>query len=254
MKSDQPGRLIFLSGPSCMGKGSLIKALKKFYPKQWRNLRRVVIYNSRPPRPGETDGVEFRFRPRPYIEELIARKDLVALESRGDLHAVNMKHVRKIITKIKKDALLIDSPAMIAAMRGHPQMPQATTITILMSPLSKAEIEFYKTQCRGSFSLEEFVTDLMRRKLLRRTSRQKSFLSLKDLEEVEVRARGAYGELKQGHLFDYVLVNHVGGDSEFWNNFYYPVGDPLRVLHAFVALLEGRVTAEAEQWSEELVP
>jgi len=133
-------------------------------------------------------------------------------------------------------------------------MPQATTITVLMSPLSKAEIEFYKTQCRGSFSLEEFVTDLMRRKLLRRTSRQKSFLSLKDLEEVEVRARGAYGELKQGHLFDYVLVNHVSGDSEFWNNFYYPVGDPLRVLHAFVALLEGRVTAEAEQWNEELVP
>ena len=57
-----------------------------------------------------------------------------------------------------------------------------------------------------------------------------------------------------GIFFDYVLVNHVGGDSEFWNNFYYPVGDPLRVLHAFVALLEGRVTAEAEKRNEELVP
>ena len=61
----------------------------------------------------------------------------MALESRGDLHAVNMNQVRKIITRTKKDALLIDSPAMIAAMRGHPQMPQATTITVLMSPLSK---------------------------------------------------------------------------------------------------------------------
>jgi guanylate kinase len=235
-----------------MGKGSLVKSLKKFHPRLYRNLRRVVAYNSRPPRPGETDGVEFHFRPRAYIEELVQRKGLVALESRGDLHAVNMKKLNKIIAR--RDALLMDAPHMVAALLAHPQIPKVPTFTIIMSPLSREEILFYKEECVRSFSLEEFVTDLMRRKLLRRTRRQKNILSLRDLEEVEVRARSAYAELKQAHLFDYVFINHEGGDNEYWNSFYYPVGDPLRVLNCFVDLLEGRPPACAEKWEPGLVP
>jgi guanylate kinase len=35
--------------------------------------------------------------------------------------------------------------------------------------------------------LSDFLTDVMRRKLLRRTQRQKGILSLKDLENIELR-------------------------------------------------------------------
>ena len=73
-KNHEGGRLIFLSGPSCMGKGTLVKVLKKFYPELYDNIKHVVMYNSRKPRPGETDGVEFRFRPRAYVEQLVKEK------------------------------------------------------------------------------------------------------------------------------------------------------------------------------------
>ncbi len=252
MSTQQTGRLILLSGPSCMGKGSMVKALKKFFPKVYRNLKRVLLYNSRPPRPGETDGVEFRFRPRGYIEEVAKRKKLVTVELRGDLHALDVRKLTKIVAK--HDALLIDSPFMIAALRGAGQLPNVPTISIMMVPLSRDEILFYKKRKKRIFPLEDFVVDLMRRKLLRRTRKQKNILSAPDLEAVELRAKSAYLELREAHHFDHILVNHEGGEAEFWNSFYYPVGDPLRCLRAFAKILKGKKPKWVEKWEEGLVP
>ena len=64
----------------------------------------------------------------------------------------------------------------------------------------------------------------------------------------------AYAELREAPYFDYVLVNHEGGDNEYWNSFYYPVGDPLRCLRAFAKLLKGKKPNWAEKWEEGLVP
>jgi hypothetical protein len=62
--------------------------------------------------------------------------------------------------------------------------------------------------------LPELVTDVMRRKLLRRTRRQKGELSLSDVENVETRARSAYLELQEAWHFQHVIPNHDGEDSE----------------------------------------
>jgi guanylate kinase len=253
MAIQKPGRLIFLSGPSCMGKGTLVKVLKKFHRELYDNLKRVVLYNSRPPRPGETDGVEFHFRPRAYVEKMVKDKGLLAIEVRGgDLHAVNVNKLHKIVKK--HDAILIDTPYMVKALREHPDMPQVPILSIIMVPISQEEILFYKSMASQVFPLEDFVTDLMRRKLLRRTLKQKNILSLKDLEQIELRAHFAYPELKEAHHFDYVLVNHEGGDAEYWSSFYYPVGDPLKCLNAFADLLRGKQPAWAEKWDKDLVP
>ena len=55
------GRLIILSGPSCVGKSPLYAALKKFYPQLASRLTKLVLYDSRSARPGEVDGVDFHF-------------------------------------------------------------------------------------------------------------------------------------------------------------------------------------------------
>jgi guanylate kinase len=94
----------------------------------------------------------------------------------------------------------------------------------------------------------------MRRKLLRRTRRQKLELSAKDLENIETRAASAYGELKEAPHFDHVIPNHDGEDSDNWEAFYYPVGDARKALNAFVALLEGRTPSEVERWEDDLLP
>ncbi len=88
----------------------------------------------------------------------------------------------------------------------------------------------------------------MRRKLLRRTQRQKGILSLKDLENIEKRAGSAFREVQYAPSFQYVIPNHDGEDSENWDAFYYPVGDARYALHAFAALLAGETPAHVEQW------
>ena len=84
-----------------------------------------------------------------------------------------------------------------------------------------------------------FVTDVMQRKLLRRTRRHKGELSAADLENIETRARSAYRELTEAWHFRHVVPNHDGEDSENWDAFSYPIGDARKALNAVVALIEG---------------
>ena len=94
----------------------------------------------------------------------------------------------------------------------------------------------------------------MRRKLLRRTRRQKLELSAKDLENIETRAGSAHRELKEACHFEYVIPNHDGEDSDNWQAFYYPLGDARKALMAFAALLENRIPPQVEKWEEDLIP
>ena len=122
-----------------------------------------------------------------------------------------------------------------------------------MSPLSKEETRFLRT-VEPAISLPDFVSEVMRRKLLRRTQRQKGILGASDLAEVERRATSAYSELKLAWEFGYVLPNHDGEDSDHWDAFYYPIGDARRSLLAFEALLEDVEPPGVEQWERDLLP
>jgi guanylate kinase len=59
--------------------------------------------------------------------------------------------------------------------------------------------------------------------------------------------------MQMAHLFDYVIPNHDGEDSENWEQFYHPLGDARRSLMAFVAILKGEATGYAEKWTPELL-
>jgi guanylate kinase len=65
MVADGTGRLVILSGPSCAGKSPLRTALAKFHPDVWERLQKLVLFNSRAPRPGEHDGVDYHWSERP---------------------------------------------------------------------------------------------------------------------------------------------------------------------------------------------
>ena len=64
----RPGLLIVISGPSGVGKDTVIKRLLELDP----NLTYSVSYTTRPPRKGEVDGVNYHFVSRPEFERLIA--------------------------------------------------------------------------------------------------------------------------------------------------------------------------------------
>ena len=245
------GRLVILSGPSCVGKGPLRAALAKFYPELAGRLTKLVLYDSRAPRPGEVDAVDYHFRSREYIQGLRGREGFTVFEVRGDLQALDGRELER--TLAASDVLFEGNPFIGSGLLDFVREHGTAALSVFLSPLSREEVLEFKSPGR-TVSLSDLLTDMIRRKLLRRTTRQKGIPSLKDLENIEIRAAGAYGELKQAWRFDYVIPNHDGEDSDNWDAFYYPVGDARRALLTFAALLEDKPAPQAEKWEPDLVP
>ena len=250
MSAEEKGRLVILCGPSGVGKSPLSKALVKHHPELSKRIQKVVLFNSRPPRPGEIDGVDHHFRTRQQVETLRADRRYVVLEVRGDLHALDLQELQALLQR--GDALYEGNPFVGRVLLTHPGLVDVKRLSIFLSPLSMEEISYLR-EPGINLSLEDLVTDLMRRKLLRRSRRQKGELSAKDLENIEARASSAYRELQEAFHFAYVIPNHDGEDSDDWEAFYYLIGDARKSLIALVALLEGVVPAGVEKWEKELL-
>jgi guanylate kinase len=244
------GRLVILSGPSCVGKSPLDHALARFYPDLHARLQKLVLFNSRVPRPGELDGVDYYFRTRAQVEVFRSQEGFAVLDVRGDLQALDLTALSALLRK--GDGFFEGNPFVGRLLQTHPALAQVRRLSVYLAPLSKDELLSLKAPARN-LSLPDLVTDVMRRKLLRRTRRQKGELSLKDLENIERRSGSAFRELQEAAHFEWVIPNHDGEDSDNWEAFYYPLGDARRALLAFADLLEGRVPSCAEKWDADLV-
>lgn len=243
-------RLILLTGPSGIGKSPLQKALYRLFPEIQQNMVPLVLYNSRPPRPGEKDGIDYHFRTRGEIEALRAQDNYVVMDIRGDLQALDLN---VLLTNLKNHEVFFEgNPFIGKVLLMHPGLSRIEKLPVFMSPLSQEEIVSLK-EPSNHISLTSLITDVMRRKLLRRTKKQKGVLSLKDLENIERRAASAFGELQTAYLFDYIIPNHDGEDSEHWDAFYYPIGDARKALMAFTALLKNKSTDYPESWEADVM-
>ncbi|GMA37674.1 MULTISPECIES: guanylate kinase [Demequina] len=66
-------RLVVLAGPTAVGKGTLVRALKERHPDVWLS----VSATTRAPRPGETDGVEYHFVTPEAFDDMIDDGELL---------------------------------------------------------------------------------------------------------------------------------------------------------------------------------
>ena len=98
-------RLVILSGPSCVGKTTLHKALDELYPKVSQKLKKLVLYNSREMRPKEKEGIDYYFRSRKFIQSLRKNKNFVVLNVRGDLQALD---IRKLEQDLKNSNIIFE--------------------------------------------------------------------------------------------------------------------------------------------------
>ena len=73
MASATPARLTVLSGPSGVGKGTVIAEVRRRYPEVWVS----VSVTTRLPRPGEVDGVHYHFVDDAEFDRLIADDGLL---------------------------------------------------------------------------------------------------------------------------------------------------------------------------------
>jgi len=76
-------RLTVLSGPSGVGKRTVITALRRNYPEVWVS----VSCTTRAPRPGEAEGIDYYFVDRPAFEKLVDAGELLEhAEFAGNLY------------------------------------------------------------------------------------------------------------------------------------------------------------------------
>jgi guanylate kinase len=73
MTQPSAGLLIVISGPSGVGKDTVLRRLFQLDPK----LKYSVSYTTRPPRPGEVDGQSYTFVSEPEFLDLIERKQFL---------------------------------------------------------------------------------------------------------------------------------------------------------------------------------
>jgi guanylate kinase len=68
-----PTRLTVLSGPSAVGKGTVMAAVRNRHPEVWVS----VSCTTRAPRPGEIEGVQYHFASREEFDRMIADREFL---------------------------------------------------------------------------------------------------------------------------------------------------------------------------------
>ena len=73
MAAESPSRLTVLAGPTAVGKGTVSADVRARYPQVWLS----VSTTTRPPRPGEVDGVHYHFVDDAAFDRLVAGGEML---------------------------------------------------------------------------------------------------------------------------------------------------------------------------------
>jgi guanylate kinase len=153
MNSSNPGKLVVISGPSGAGKSTLLARLLARYPR----IKPSVSATTRPPRPGERDGVDYHFlTPEEFARRRAAGEFLECFEvfGRGYWYGTLESEVSPSLAAGKSVVLEIDVQGTMAVLASHPD-----AITIFVRPGDAAELE-RRLRGRGTDSEEAIARRL----------------------------------------------------------------------------------------------
>ena len=163
--------LIALSGPSGVGKDSLLARMRELK----RPLHYVVTVTTRPRRSAETDGVDYHFVSQAKFEEMLAKDELLeSAEVYGRFYGVPKGEVKQALARGLDVIIKVDVQGAATIKSVAPQ-----AILVFLAPASMKELE---------------------ERLRKRKTESGSHLAL--------RIETALEEMKRLPLFDYVVVNH----------------------------------------------
>lgn len=149
------GKLIVLTGPSGVGKGTLMRSLLQRHPELYYS----VSATTRAPRPGEVDGKNYYFISRSKFEQLAAQGEfLESAEFAGNYYGTPREAV---LSQVQSGKLVVLEIELEGARQIRASFPQALSIFIL--PPSFEELE-RRIRGRGQDSDEAIARRLQRAK------------------------------------------------------------------------------------------
>lgn len=165
--------LIVISGPSGVGKDTVINRLRERDP----SLTFLVTAASRDPRPGEVHGVDYFFIPRPEFERKIAAGDFLEhAVVYGELKGILKSEVQKALDSGNDVVLRVD---VQGAATVRKEAPEALLI----------------------FLTTDDEEELIERLKARKTESE---------EKLKIRIKTAKQEMRRVNEFDYKVVNRDG--------------------------------------------
>ncbi|MCS6867102.1 MAG: guanylate kinase [Gemmataceae bacterium] len=130
--------LIVVSGPSGVGKTTVVERLLTQMKDQLPPLRRAITATTRPPRPGEHDGRDYHFWSREQFEKAIAEQQMLeyAIVFGNDYYGTPKSEVEPYLAQGIGVILVID---VQGAARVRELFPAC--LSIFIAPPSLAELE-----------------------------------------------------------------------------------------------------------------
>ncbi|MDY0088370.1 MAG: guanylate kinase [Coriobacteriia bacterium] len=172
LTGDQPraGEVFIISGPSGAGKGTLVRELLARMPDLWLS----VSATTRPPRPGEQEGVHYFFLPPEEFERLVAERGFLEWAAVHGNRYGTMRAAVEERTRQGQTVILEIDP------QGARQVREAMSSAILV------------------FIAPPTIGELRRRLEMRGSETP---------EQIETRLRRAAEELEIADTYDYVIIN-----------------------------------------------
>ena len=121
-------KLFVVSAPSGSGKTTLCNKLLK----GGLSLERSISMTTRPPRPGEKDGVDYHFVTEKYFRDIIKKNGFLEYEENfGYLYGTPKKFIESNFKKGKNVLLSID---VKGAMKVRRQYPKESVLIFILPP------------------------------------------------------------------------------------------------------------------------
>ena len=166
------GQLIVLSGPSGVGKGTVLKK----YLETATNGVVSVSATTRSPRPGEENGIHYHFIDRETFKEWVNKGEMLEYtEYNGNYYGTPLKMVNEMRDKGKNVILEIEVDGAAQVKKACPE-----AILVFIMPPS---------------------INILRMRLTNRNT--------EDAETIEKRLAIAKTEFQKAYDYDYVIVNDV---------------------------------------------